>query len=62
MGTEHSFAVEAAVQIAYHLTVGNLRDNGQSTEPTPTAAKADYAKYPIMESSWSECVPSTDWQ
>jgi len=24
--------------------------------------KADYAKYPIMESGWSELVPSADWQ
>jgi hypothetical protein len=32
---------KAAVQVTYHVNVGNLRDTGHSTQPTPTAAKAD---------------------
>ncbi len=35
-----SLAKEAAIQLADRLNVSNLRDNGQSTEPTPTAAMA----------------------
>jgi len=32
---------KAAVQAAYRVNVGNLRDTGHSTQPTPPAAKAE---------------------
>jgi hypothetical protein len=33
---------EAAVQTAYRVNVGNLRDTGYSTQRTPLAAKVQY--------------------
>jgi len=35
---------------------------GSSSALWKALHKADYAKYPIMESGWSELVPSADWQ
>jgi hypothetical protein len=42
-GRRPSPLAKAAVQAAYRVNVGNLRDTGHSTQPTPPAAKADYA-------------------
>ena len=35
---------------------------GESSALCKAFHKADYAKYPIMESGRSERVPSADWQ
>ena len=37
----HSLLTNAAIQAAYSLNVGNLRDTGHSAEVTPPAALAD---------------------
>jgi hypothetical protein len=43
-----SLLTKAAIQAAYSLNVGNLRDTGHSAEATPPAAMADYAQSLIM--------------
>jgi hypothetical protein len=48
----HSPVKEAALQLAYRLNGGNLRDTGHSPEATPTAAMADEPR--------SEMLPSVD--
>ena len=37
----HSPVNEAALQVAYHLNDGKLRDTGHSSEPAPPAAMAE---------------------
>ena len=40
--------IQAAIQAAYSLNVGNLRDTGHSAEATPPAAKAEQETVRIL--------------
>ena len=46
VGCLPSLLTKSAIQAAYSLNVGNLRDTGHSAEATPPAAKAD--DLPVM--------------
>jgi len=57
---------KAAIQAAYSLNVGNLRDTGHSVRATPAAAMAEvltFAVAMLTDCSWLRIQPvdATDW-